>query len=52
METRYRTILEAIRFYIDNEKYPSLDIVRGYVNLALNPLNQKKDGDQDNDQTA
>ena len=52
MEERYKTFLEAIRFYIDNEKYPSFDIVRGYVNLAPNPLNQKKDGDQDNDQTA
>ena len=52
MEVRYKTFLEAIRFYIDNEKYPNFDIVRGYVNLALNPLNQKKDGDQDDDQTA
>ena len=49
MEERYKTFLEAIRFYIDNEKYPNFDIVRGYVNLALNPK-EKKDGDQD-DQT-
>ena len=48
MEERYKTFLEAIRFYIDTEKYPSIETVRGFVNLALN-LKGKEDGDQDED---
>lgn len=43
MEERYKTFLEAICFYIDNDKYPTLETVRGFAKLALNQM----DGDQE-----